>query len=146
MITAIALIGANELTETQRSVAEHFREGGSFLSIMLVLAVTAAIVVLAYGLTRRQQRRGCRASQGDPRQLYQHLLKKLDLTTAGRRLLGAIANDLRLKHPTAMLLSPTLFDRYVEQWRAQRRGFGRALAQPQQPESVAEVRAVLFPG
>ena len=145
-MTTIVPLGANGLTEIQRSVAEHFREGGSFLSVMFVLAGTAAMVVLAYGLTRRQQQRATQGSRGDPRQLYQHLLDKLDLTAAGRRLLRAIASDLRLKHPTALLLSPTLFDRHVEQWRGRRRRIGRALAETGQPKVVADVRGILFPG
>ena len=146
MTVASVQLGADGLTEIQRAVSEHFREGGSVVSVLLVLTCTAAIVVLAYGVTRRQQQRATRAGRGDPRKLYQQLLQKLDLTNAGRRLLRAVAKDLQLKHATALLLSPTLFDRNVEQWQAQRRRIGRPLAEAGPPELVAEVRGVLFPG
>jgi hypothetical protein len=104
----------------QRAVRNQFQYGGSWTSAFLVLLSLAALVLLVGWLSRiqeRLQRKTEIAPQySDPQRLYMHLLSNLGLSVPQRQLLESVARDLRLPHPTALLVSETLYDQCVEQW------------------------------
>jgi hypothetical protein len=104
----------------QRAVRDQFQYGGSWISGILVLLSLAAIVILAGWLSRVQNRlqQGTENAprNSDPQRLYAHLLSNLGLSVPQRQLLESVARDLRLPHPTALLVSETLYDQCVEQW------------------------------
>ena len=116
-----------QLTPVQRSVSDHFQKGGSAGTVMGVLLVLGLVVWLAFYLTGRRQR-----SQSMDRE-------------SNHTRLELMAGDLDLEHPAVMLLSPTIFDRLVTQWR---RTIGRsgpdAPTRPG-PSLTSEIRGRLFP-
>ena len=134
-----------QLTEIQRSVRDQFQEGGSFLTVMLVLLAIAGVVLAAYCLGLRQRRAGENAQRASPQQLFRDLMDKLDLTLPQRRLLHTIARDLRIKHPAVILLSPDLFDRYVGEWHVRQSRTIVDEGEQMNPRMAAQIRAVLFP-
>ncbi|MDO8632674.1 MAG: hypothetical protein Q7R41_19500 [Phycisphaerales bacterium] len=104
----------------QRAVRNQFQYGGSWTSVFVVLLSLAALVVLVGWLSRIQNRSQQRTENAprnsDPQRLYAHLLSNLGLNVPQRQLLESVARDLRLPHPTTLLVSETLYDQCVEQW------------------------------
>ena len=144
-MTAV-LVQVHKLTPVQQAVREQFQEGGSTGVALLMIVGILALALIAYWLTRRVNRdQDERARVDDPSRLFRDLLDKLDLPLPQRRILDAVVKDLRLQHPAKILLSPTLFDRCVDQWGAAR---GRAEVEVGQgsPERlISQIRTALFP-
>ncbi len=159
-MSATLLAPLAELTEIQRAVRDQFQKGGSLTALLLVMSGLAAVLLVAYYLTLRQRKAAVDTRHPDPQGLFNDLLNKLDLTPPQRRLLEGVARALRLGQPTVILLSPALFDRYLDQFRARQTGVsGRHQAASTPGESarsttpgpglesdlIAETHAVLFP-
>lgn len=151
------LMAEPQLTETQQAVRDQFQKGGSLTAVVLVMALLAAVVLVAYYLTMRQRSTVVDTRRALPTQLFTDLLAKLDLTQRQRRLLNAVATSLRLKDPAVILLCPAVFDRHVEEWQANCSITAGELrhhtesTQPAGPSSavqsdlIAETRTLLFP-
>ena len=134
-----------QLTPVQRSVSDHFQKGGSAGTVMGVLLVLGLVVWLAFYLTGRRQRSQSMDRESNHTRLFEELLNALELSATHRHQLELMAGDLDLEHPAVMLLSPTIFDRLVTQWR---RTIGRsgpdAPTRPG-PSLTSEIRGRLFP-
>ena len=134
------------LTEAQRAVRDHFQGGGSIGSVLLVVVVVAGIVLVACCVAWIQRRRTRKhAPIRDPKRLLGDLLEGLSLTASQRRLLERVAKDLRLENPAVLLLSPTLFDRHMDRWRALNRPSHRDAGRRGEDQTVTRTREVLFP-
>ena len=144
------LLQLDGLNDVQRAVRDQFQRGGSVAGVLLVLLVLLAVVLAVYYLTQCQRKVTQAARRHDPQRLFRHLLNGLDLSAPQRHLLLAVAKDLRLKQPTVILLSPTLFDLHVKEWQTGQSGPVRTSAaignHPDAPEqTAAQTRSVLFP-
>ena len=114
------LAQSSQFDAWQRAVRDQFQYGGSWISVFLVLLSLAALVILVGWLSRiqnkLQQGNESVPRNSDPQRLYTHLLNNLGLSVPQRQLLESVARDLRLTHPTTLLISETLYDHCVEQW------------------------------
>ncbi len=113
----IAAIRQSGLTEAQRAVREHFVQGGSAGTVLLVTIGLGVAVWLAYSLSRRTHQAGARDSCNDAHKFFRDLMRRLNLAAPQRRWLSRVANDLRLDHPAVILLSRDIFDECVGRWR-----------------------------
>lgn len=133
----------------QRAVRNQFQYGGSWTSVFLVLLSLAALVMLVGWLTRIQNRLQQGAENAprnsDPQRLYAHLLCNLGLSVPQRQLLESVARDLRLPHPTTLLVSATLFDQCVEQWTRRAGGAAVEADRAKTLQIVIRTRNRLFP-
>ena len=161
-MTAMLSSSLAQLTDIQQAVSDQFQKGGSFTAVLLVLSVLAATLFIAYYLAKRQRKTAVGARHTNHRQLFSELVDKLDLTSPQLDLLEAAAVSLRLSMPAVILISPALFDSYLEKWQSQQTGMsgGNRVAASSSDGSlqtttpgydlesdiVAETRAVLFPG
>ncbi len=130
-----------KLTQTQRGVRDYFQEGGSLLIVALVVLVIVGVVALAYVLTRTQKLAHEQHIPNSPGQLFESVVGGLELAPGQQRWLSAVAKDLGLEHPAAMLLSRKLFADYVTSWK---RLTKRSTASPS-PEAIEATHAHLFP-
>ena len=131
--------GTSGLTEIQQAVRDQFQRGGSLSTVLVVVLCVSAAVLLVWVLTRLFRAREGGNLPDNPKQLFHDLLEKLDVSAPQRQVLDRMAKDLRLKQPSTILLSESLFERCAAQWRT-----GRAGARGDQ-ELVCQIRAVLFP-
>lgn len=145
MVNVLSQLDA--LSDVHRAMRDEFQKGGSILETLLALAGLAALVLLAYFLTKLQSRRAARSVKYDkPQRLFHDLLDKLSLTTEERQLLDSVSRASRLTHPSAMLLSETLFERRVSKWRERTDDPSGVVASGSRAETIGRVRARLFPG
>lgn len=129
------------LTPAQRSVRDHFQTGGAIGTFVLAIAMLVGVVWLTGRLSESLRRARQRSIQpDDPKRLFHDVLAKLELTRGQRRFLRVLAKHHALAHPTALLLSETLYDRCVEK-SSTSSGCGAAGDTP----IAAQVRDVLFP-
>ncbi len=129
-----------QLTPVQRGVKEHFARGGSLGAVLLLLAAIVAVVLLVYAITRLRDHLSKPPRINDPKRLYADLLAALPLESRQREFLRRLAADSALPHPTALLLSPRLFDRAVQRWRRK-----AADTAGKWSDTVARTHRVLFP-
>ncbi len=144
-MTGDRLLLLADLSPTQQAVRDQFQHGGSATSVLLVLLAILAVGILVYVLTWFQERVRRAARHHGARKLFRDLLHKANLSEPQRRFLETVARDLRLVHPTKVLLSATLFDEAIQRWYAHR---GRKEPPEKTSEGVniaAQTRAALFP-
>lgn len=140
---ASSCLAEGTLTDIQRGVRDHFVEGGSILTVAVVVTVCLLAVGLAYWLTRRLAiRSGAAASE---KHLFASALDLVNLSTPQRTMLTAVATAERVENPAVLLLSRPLFDQHVDRWlglkdRPQIDDKARA-----QIRTARELRAALFP-
>ncbi len=132
------------LTPTQRAVRDHLHEGGTANEFVWLLVVLALIIVVAYFATRPKDRAIGGVQRPSPQRFFRSMLTRLGLTTPQRRVLTLVAAELRLTNPAAMLLAPTLFDRYTEQWRSKNQGRNTPDSDTSDDTTVEELRRHLF--
>jgi hypothetical protein len=82
------------------------------MTLAFVTAVVAVILLLAL-LHQRRQRAEASPLAGRPMRLFSQALKHLDVSLADRLLMRFVARKSQLPHPTVMLLSPALLERYT---------------------------------
>lgn len=129
------------LTPAQRSVRDHFETGGAIWPFVLALVMLAGVVWLTGRLSEFLRRARQRSIQpDDPKRLFHDVLAKLKLTRGQRRFLRVLAKHHALAHPTALLLSESFYDRYVE------KSFASCGSRVTGDTPIAaQVRDVLFP-
>ncbi len=137
-------LAAGGLSPTQQAVRDSFQEGGSITQALLVLLAMIFAVLLLYLLTLWSRWAGQRRPARNPRQLFADVLSRLGLPPQQRDLLAKVASELNLKDPTVILVSPTLFDRHLEQWRAKQRRSGQVRNYSRDRQLLAQARRVLF--
>ncbi len=141
---AAAWFSPEQFNEAQQSVRRWFQEGGAIGPVLAVFAVLAGALFLAHLLSGRQRRRDPGVLRSDPAGLFADILKKMNLTAQQRKTLVDMARDLRIKHPTVVLLSPVLFERSWTGWKGD-------VAESAAPDGQArsdlywQIRSVLFP-
>jgi hypothetical protein len=99
-------------------IRDRFADGGTWGEMILTLLGLAAFVAflfVAFGI----QRRVCRKEIDNPRKLFRTLMTQLGLTVRQRDLLRRMAGDLRLAHPTILLLGPGPYWSHAERWTSQ---------------------------
>jgi len=139
------LLQADRLPLFYQAVREQFNQGGTFGSILIVLAGLVALVSLAYFLNRLEQRATAHSEPSDAQRLFRDLVVRLGLNDSQRHLLDAVAKDLRLKNPTVLLLSERAFDRYVQEWSVRQKD-RPPLGPAEREQIVSRMRGRLFPG
>ncbi len=137
-------LAAGGLSPTQQAVRDSFQEGGSIAQTLLVFLAMICGVLLLYLLTLWSRKDGQRGSARNPRQLFADVLSRLKLSPEQRDVLVKVASELNLNDPTAILVSPTLFDRHLEQWRAKQRRSGQVRNYSRDRQLLAQARRVLF--
>jgi hypothetical protein len=109
----VGLAQTDQLSEIQRSVRDRFQEGGSFWGVLLALGIVLMIVMVAWWLTTRAERRGQSTRPSDPTALFDETIDGLGLGPTEARLLKELRRHAALGHPTVLLLSREAFDRSV---------------------------------
>jgi hypothetical protein len=107
------LMDAEKLSEIQRSVRDRFSEGGSFVSVVLVIIGLIGLVLVTYLLTVRQSKQAGKTTQSDPGQLFRDLGTKLNLMPEQVRFLDEVATNAGLRHPAVIFLSRARYDECV---------------------------------
>ena len=118
MILAQFSIAANESIapiDRLHGIRDRFATGGSIADFILAITVILVGMALLYGVMRwgLQRRRGAIYS---PRKMFDKALRTMNLRVEDRDLVRKIARELRLPHPTVLLLSPQLLNLYGNQW------------------------------
>ncbi len=134
------LLQSNDLPAFYEAMRKQFSQGGSVGKALLALAALASLLVFAHFLNRVERKVTVPAEPNDPQKLFRDLLPKLSLTLAQRQTLDTIVKDLKLRQPAVMLISETLFDNYLAQWRAQ-----TGAPDPQHEEQLRRLKPRLFP-
>ncbi|MCP4591571.1 MAG: hypothetical protein GY842_12595 [bacterium] len=98
-----------------QAVRDHFAHGGGWTGVLAVLGVLA-LCVLALAWVQRRREAAQHHEPNDPRKLFRTVLTDLGLSPRQRKTLHRVAADLKLEHPTIMLLSPHLFHEHVAAW------------------------------
>lgn len=96
-------------------IRDRFADGGTWGEMVLAilgLAAFVAFLFVVFGVQRRVHRKEI----DNPRKLFRTLITQLGLTVRQRDLLRRIAGDLRLEHPTILLLGPSIYWSHAEQW------------------------------
>lgn len=128
----------------ERAVRERFQEGGSIVGVLLVALTIAGVVAITYWLTLRSERANRPSpAVSDPQGLFSDCLEGSPLARPQRQLLLSVANDLRLAHPSVMLISEATFDECVVRWRDEGE---KPLPAAGDDAIVTATRAALFPG
>jgi hypothetical protein len=99
-------------------IRDRFADGGGWGDMALTLLGLAAFVAFLF-VVFAIQRRIHRKEIDNPRKLFRTLMTQLGLTVRQRDLLRRMAGDLRLEHPTILLLGPGAYWSHAEQWRGQ---------------------------
>lgn len=133
------------LTVFQRAVRDHFREGGSATTLLLILLGIGGVLLLVRVLSPRGSRKPEPEAFDEPLDVFTALMNQLALTPPQRRLLNQVAADLRLEHPAVLLLCPALFDRHLATWQKRAALAGQVVGDLADPELVRKLRRRLFP-
>ncbi|GJM26615.1 MAG: hypothetical protein DHS20C16_30300 [Phycisphaerae bacterium] len=96
-------------------IRDRFATGGSVADFVLVITLILLALAALYGIMHWGMRRR-RGAFFNPRKLFDKTLRSLSLRVDQRDLVRKIARDLRLQHPTVLLLSPQLLNLYGNQW------------------------------
>ncbi|MEK6675530.1 MAG: hypothetical protein AABZ47_07740 [Planctomycetota bacterium] len=134
-----------EFSEKLRQLGEPIRRDGSFTGVLLILLGVAAVVVFANYMGKLQELLRKPIAPSDPERLYFGLLKRLPLNRTQRNGLIGLARELRLEHPTILLISESLFDRYLEQWRRHQRISLPSVRPTMDDNQWINTRQILFP-
>ncbi|MGD2110115.1 MAG: hypothetical protein PVI86_12085 [Phycisphaerae bacterium] len=136
---------SDPLTDVMQAVRDHFTRGGTLGSVLLVVLVLCIPVGLAYLIARSARSQARADAKPAPRHLFRNLVTRLRLTPAQRTCLEDLSRDPALAHPTALLLSRTLFDQHASTWLDERKRRRRGHIGAFENEMVADLRSRLFP-
>ena len=140
----LILATPSELGPVQQAMRDQFQKGGSLRDVLLGFGTVLAVVVVAWGLTRRQQRAASLKTADDPWSVFHDLARRLGLPHPQFRMLVSVCDTVKPVHPLALMLSSRLFDNAAEVWRDKRANQGR----PPSTEELRDltcVRSALFP-
>jgi len=119
MIGLLAAFGP--LSERMEAIRNHFTAGGRWVEVAVVLLTLAGCLFVLAVIHRVRDAAG-RREPDKPVRMFRVLLSDLGFTPRQRRILRAMAADLKLEHPTVMLLSPRLFAEQAIAWGKMRGG------------------------
>lgn len=146
------LAQAERLNPMQQSVRLQFQEGGSALGVVLTILLITAAVWFAWAWSRRAERNRRPGAGLDAAGVFAETLRRLDLVSTHKELLTRAALTSKLKHPSVLLLCPSLFDRYVgddgspSQVGSSTPNARCAPKSSRVDRTLSELRAYLFPG
>jgi len=135
----------SDFNELARTLRAQFGQSVALSTILMVLGTLTAVVLLLFVLHKLQAFMRRPKVKNSAERLFQNLVRKLRLSAGHRRVLVALVRDLRLAHPTAILLSEGRFDRAVDQWRARPTMVHGPSNRTQDTALLAEIRRILFP-
>lgn len=96
-------------------IRDRFATGGSIADFILAVTLILVGLALLYGVMRWGMRRRSGAIYS-PKKMFDKALRTVNLRVEERDLVRKIARELRLQHPTVLLLSPQLLNLYGNQW------------------------------
>jgi len=132
------------LTPIQQAVTDHFRVGGSGVAILVVLGILVAVICAIALVNYYQQRKHVlKPLASDPQKLFEGLTRDLSLPPSQHELLSGIVRDLRLAHPTVLLMSCSFYDASMTRWVRSARLSSDALSTTQR--TLMDLRNRLFP-
>lgn len=110
------ILASLERHDRLRSVQDRFAESDPhvFQKVMMVVALVSAILALIWLMGRVQRRRIQQIVTPQPFGLFFRVQAKLALPWLDRWRLWRLARVLRTREPTALLISPVLFDEAVK--------------------------------
>lgn len=120
-------------------IRDRFAAGGSIADFVLALTGLLVAFAILYGLMRWKMQR----SKGviySPRKMFDKSLRAVSIRVDQRDMLRRIARDLRLDHPTVLLLSPQLLTLYGNQWMSATKSVSET-----QRQQLDDLSATLFP-
>jgi len=145
-MTVVFWLPARDPEESLRIIRDRFQRGDSITSLLVVLSLFAILVFLVGWLSRRSSKAGRASARDNPQRLFRTLLERLPLTTAQREWFGKVVAEVRLEHPTVLLLSRDLYDRHFGRGSHHRAETGHKADRFADAELAAAVRRALFPG
>jgi hypothetical protein len=120
-------------------IRDRIAEGGSAVHFLLVLLLFAAGWGALY-LYARIRAHVARRAANHPGRMFREVLSSLALSVPQRDILTRMAHELRLPHPTVLVLSPREFRTHANRWMSvARRANTSTRAQ------VDQLAATLFP-
>lgn len=141
------LLQSSPWSPVERAVRERFQEGGSIVGVLLVALTIAGAVAITYWLTVRSERASRPSlAVSDPQGLFNDCLEGAPLARPQRQFLLSLANDLRLPHPSVMLISEATFDECVARWRSAGDDGEKSRRAAGDDATATATRAALFPG
>lgn len=143
--STLAAFQLDDLTQAQRAIRDHFQQGGSILSVFMVLIVIAAIVALAYWLSQHTAHFDGTAKRNDPVKLFFDLMRRMNFSQEQQKTLEKIVREQEVKNPAVILLCPNLFDRYVGRWEEQQPQSNASRKNHVRRQLLKETRQRLFP-
>jgi len=112
----IALIAqAAPPLERIMGIRDRFATGGSaqgFFTVLLLIIIAFLTLLLLAMVARRLRHRRVY----NPKSLFLEVLREVPLTIPQRDLVRRMARELRLEHPTVLLLSPQVYNEYANAW------------------------------
>jgi hypothetical protein len=125
--------------ERLRSMHQHFKEpsGDVYLNISIAVLAILAIFVIMKLLDYVQKRRQSTNIKAQPMALYWRIQSKMGLSFLDRWQLWRLASSSAVPNPTALLISPVLFDRAVA-------SYCGGLGNSSPPARLAAIRKRLF--
>ena len=124
-----------EKLEALRQQFNRPGKGAEFILALLAMAAVVALVLLLYSF----QRRRAAVDLDDPGKLFRRLLQRLGLSVPQCDVLRRMSADLRLDHPTVLLLGEGIFRKHSRRWLEN----GRR-ARSEDDARVEELARVLF--
>jgi len=136
--------GGRVLSPIQQAVTDHFRVGGSWMAVLAVLGILVAVVFAIAVINHyQQQKHTLTPTASDPQKLFEGLTRDLALPPSQHALLSGIVRDLKLAHPTVLLLSCSFYDASMTRWVRSASLSPDALSTTQR--SMMDLRTRLFP-
>lgn len=142
----LLLLQPKNLSEFSRTLQKEFSTSWSIGTGLTVVGFFAVVVILVWYFSRRETRAAEGVGRGDPGKLFRDLLERLPLSTSQRTSMILMAHDLKLAHPSVVLLSPNLFQQCADSWFAQRHPGADPAEVSADLRLLAQIGAVLFPG
>lgn len=128
-----------QLPDRIEGIKNRFAQGSTFAEIFLAVAVVMAVLLILWtilsGIQARQRR-----PVSNPGSLFRTIMRQLPLTVQQRNFLARIARDLRLEHPTVLLLSPQVFRNHANRWMSLTRN-----ANTPTQQRIAQIASAMFP-
>jgi len=133
------VLGAAPPMDRMQGIRDRFAGGGSasaFFEVLLLLAMGLFLLYLGTVLVQRYRQH----RTNDPRRLFHEVLRCLPVNVPQRDLLRRMARELRLDHPTVLVLSPRLLRTHANRWMSAERRANETTRQ-----RLDELSRALFP-
>ena len=113
MLPLAELLMRRNLSHAQRWFS---RSDPTILHQIALVLMLLGLGLFAGWVFLQVQRRRAAPVQDNPAALFSHMQRKLGLSMLERWQLWRLAKGVKLRHPTALLISPPLFDEAVQKY------------------------------